>query len=101
MKRRFVALWLSAICAAALAFVAHLALRFETVRLGYEVDRARQEQRRLVEQQRLLSIEAATLRTAERVEAIARGRLGMDQPSGDRVITVGGAQRRPVSGRMR
>ncbi len=101
MKRRFVILWISAIVATALAFVAHLALRFETVRLGYAVEGARREQRRLVEQERLLAIEAATLRAAERVEAIARGRLSMDQPTPEQMVTVGATRQRPVSGRMR
>lgn len=101
MKRRFLALWIAAICATGLAFVAHLALRFETVRLGYDVDRARQEQRRLVEQRRLLAIEAATLRAPERVEAIARGTLAMDVPSADRVVTLGARARRTAAGRMR
>lgn len=101
MKRRFVALWIAAICAAALAFVAHLALRFETVQLGYRVDLARQEQRRLVEQERLLAIEAATLRAPDRVEAVARGRLGMDIPAAERVVTLGARARRAVAGRMR
>jgi len=101
LKRRFVALWIAAIGAAGLAFVAHLALRFETVRLGYDVDRARQEQRRLVEQERLLAIEAATLRAPERVEAVARGTLGMEIPAAERVVTLGARARRAVAGRMR
>ena len=101
MRRRFVALWIAAICAACFAFIAHLTLRFETVRLGYDVDRARQEERRLVEQQRLLSIEAATLRAPERVETVARGALGMDIPNADRVVTLGSRERRTAAGRMR
>lgn len=101
MRRRFVVLWIAAICAACLAFIAHLTLRFETVRLGYDVDRARQEERRLVEQQRLLSIEAATLRAPERVETVARGALNMDIPNADRVVTLGGRERRTAAGRMR
>ena len=103
MRRRFVALWIAAICAACLAFIAHLTLRFETVRLGYDVDRARQEERRLVEQQRqrLLSIEAATLRAPERVETVARGALNMDIPNADRVVTLGSRDRRTAAGRMR
>lgn len=101
MKRRFVALWIAAIGAAGLAFVAHLALRFETVRLGYDVDRARHEQRRLVEQERLLAIEAATLRAPERVEAVARGTLGMELPAAERVVTLGARARRAAAGRMR
>lgn len=95
-------LWMVAVVAATIAFVAHLALRFETVRLGYEVGRARRAQRELVEERRLLSIEAATLRDSERVEAIARGTLGMDLPAADRIVPVGaGSEARRASGRMR
>ena len=67
LARRFLALWTIAVLATAAAFVAHLALRFETVRLGYDVGHARREQQSLVEQRRLLSLEAATLGQADRV----------------------------------
>ena len=101
MKTRFLALWAAAVLATSAAFVAHLSLRLETVRLGYEVGQARREQRRLVEQRRLLSIEAATLREPERVEAVARGTLGMDVPDPSRVVSVGRRGGRRAAGRMR
>jgi len=101
MKARFVMLWTVAVIATAAAFVAHLALRFETVRLGYDVGRARQEQRRLVETRRLLSLEAATLRQSARVEAVARGSLGMDVPGGDRVVPTAGRRASATAGRIR
>ena len=62
MRARFLLLWTAAVMATAAAFIVHLTLRFETVRLGYEVGAARHEQRHLIEQRRVLSIEAATLR---------------------------------------
>ncbi|MFK7984954.1 MAG: cell division protein FtsL [Sandaracinaceae bacterium] len=102
MKARFLVLWSVAVIAAAAAFVAHLSLRHHTVQLGYEVGQSRRVQRRLIEQRRLLAIEAATLRQAERVETIARGRLAMDVPEPARVVPVG--QRRTqtrMSGRVR
>jgi cell division protein FtsL len=37
----------------------------------------------------LLSLEAATLRQADRVEAVARGSLDMELPDATRVINVG------------
>lgn len=101
MKTRFLALWAAAVLATAAAFVAHLSLRLETVRLGYEVGQARREQRRLIEQRRLLSIEAATLREPDRVEAVARGTLGMDVPDPSRVVSVGHRGGRRAAGRMR
>lgn len=103
MRIKPVTLWTIAVIAASLAFIAHLMLRFETVRLGYDVGRARREQRRLVEERRLYSIEAATLRDVERVETIARGALGMEVPEADRIVPASGtpAGRRRASGRMR
>jgi len=89
VKACFLLLWTVAVLACAAAFVAHLALRHHTVELGYEVGRARREQRHLIEQRRLLAIEAATLRDAERVETVARGRLHMDVPEPARVVPVG------------
>jgi cell division protein FtsL len=101
MKARFLVLWTAAVVATAAAFVAHLSLRMETVRLGYEVGQARREQRRLIEQRRLLSLEAATLREPDRIEAVARGTLGMDVPDAARIVPVGQRATRRSSGRMR
>ena len=102
MKARFLVLWSAAVLAAAAAFVAHLALRQQTVQLGYEVGTARRAQRRLIEQRRLLAIEAATLRQPERIETIARGSLGMEIPEPERVVPVGrAARRRRTAGRVR
>jgi cell division protein FtsL len=67
----------------------HLALRFETVKLGYDVGSAREEERGLIEQRRLLALEAATLREADRVEVVARSAFDMDVARAPRVIAVG------------
>lgn len=101
MKARFLALWTAAVLACAVAFIAHLAMRFETVRLGYDVGEARREQRRLIEARRLLAIEAATLRQSPRVEAVARGTLKMDVPPPERIVPVGGQPRTRAAGRTR
>lgn len=99
---RFLMLWLAAVLAAGAAFVVHLGMRFQTVRLGYDVGAERREQRRLIEQRRLLSTEAATLRDATRVEAIARGALEMDVPGAERVVPVRpGRRQRRTAGRVR
>jgi cell division protein FtsL len=89
MKARFLMLWTVAVAATALSFIVHLTLRFETVRLGYDVGAARDEERRLVEQRRLLALEAATLREADRVEVVARGSFQMDVVTPARVIAMG------------
>ena len=85
--------------AVATAFVVHLAIRFENVRLGYEVGAARKQQRTLLEQQRKLGVEAATLRGSDRVETIAQRLLGMRLPTSDQIVTLDdAAPRRALSG---
>lgn len=101
MNRRFLSLWAAAVFATVVALLVHLTLRFETVRLGYEVDSARKEQRRLVEEKRLLAIEAATLRQPDRVRHVAREALHMDVPQADRVVPVGARRAQRASGRVR
>ncbi|MCA9530899.1 MAG: cell division protein FtsL [Myxococcales bacterium] len=99
MKTRFLALWTVAVVAVATAFVVHLAIRFENVRLGYEVGAARKQQRTLLEQQRKLGVEAATLRGSDRVETIAQRLLGMRLPTSDQIVTLDdAAPRRALSG---
>ena len=102
MKARFLALWSVAVLAAAAAFVTYLALRFETVRLGYELDEANQEHKQLRESVRLLTLETQTLREQGRVQAIARRTLGMEVPGQDRIIPIDRrVRRRRAAGRSR
>ena len=91
MKQRpFLALWTLAVIASVAAFVLHLALRGRTVDLGYKLGRARAEQARLREMKRVLSLEAASHETPQRVEMVARTLLGMTPPPPERVITIRG-----------
>ena len=90
MKVRYLAWWIMAVLATGAAFVAYLALRFETVRLGYELDEATREHRRLAELQRLVALEVQTLRERQRVHAIAERSLGMASPDLARVVMVDG-----------
>ncbi|HEX7480266.1 MAG TPA: cell division protein FtsL [Polyangiales bacterium] len=100
MKARFLMLWTVAVVATAASFIVHLTLRFETVRLGYDVGDARAQQNKLQEQKRLLSLEAATLRQSDRVETVARSALQMDVVNAPRVISVGKGTYAPrLSGR--
>jgi len=91
MKQRpFLALWTLAVIASVAAFVLHLALRGRTVDLGYKLGRVRAEQARLREMKRVLSLEAASYETPQRVEMVAKTLLGMTPPPPERVITVRG-----------
>lgn len=87
-QRPFLALWTLAVAATVAAFVVHLALRGRTVELGYQLGRARAEQARLREVKRVLSLEAASYETPQRVEMVARTLLGMTPPPPERVIPV-------------
>lgn len=87
-QRRFLWLWGLAVLAASLAFVVHLTVRFETIRLGYEVGSARRAQRQLMEELRLLSIEAGVLKQASRIERIAQERLGLTHPRHAQIVTL-------------
>jgi cell division protein FtsL len=88
MRRRFLLLYAAAISAVAIASIGYLALRFEIVRLGYEVADARRTERRLIEAKRELDIEAASLRQPRRIEIIARDALDMEIPGPDRIVPM-------------
>src|SRR5262245_38794199 len=63
-------------------------MRGKTVDLGYRLGRARAEQARLREVKRVLSLEAASNETPQRVEMVARTLLGMTPPPAERVIPL-------------
>jgi len=71
------------------AFVYHLGVRFEGVRLGYETSKARAMQTRLLLERRELRLELASLKSPGRVETEAREKLGMEVPDHDRIVPIG------------
>jgi len=87
-RRPFLVLWTLAVTASVAAFVLHLALRGKNVELGYELGRARNEQARLRELKRVLELEAASYKTPQRVEVVARTLLGLGPPSPDRIVPI-------------
>jgi cell division protein FtsL len=99
MRVRFLSLWSAVLMATAVSFIVHLFLRFETIRLGYELDKERRQQEQLLEQRRVLALEAASLRQADRVETIARAAYGMDVVAASRVIAVPSRAVPRISGR--
>jgi cell division protein FtsL len=94
-RRRFLLLWTLATVATVCAFLVHLALRGRTVSLGYELGRARAEQARLREVKRVLEVEAASYKTPERVEIVARTLLGMEPPLPERIVSLGAVAEPP------
>lgn len=77
-----VAAWL-AICLAAGAWV-----RLETIQTGYRISAQRRERTGLLEDRRKLQLELARLSALDRVEAIARAKLGMRYPPAEEVVKL-------------
>jgi len=77
----------------ATAFVFHLYIRFEGVRLGYETSQVRAQRARLLVEQRELRLELASLKSPQRVESEAREKLGMEMPDYRRIIAIGKKRR--------
>jgi cell division protein FtsL len=94
-RRAFLPLWTLAIAATVSAFIVHLTLRGKTLQLGYELGRERQEEASLREVKRVLELEAASYKTPERVDFVARMLLGMTPPPSERIVPVEGS---PVAG---
>jgi cell division protein FtsL len=68
------------------AAVAQVSLRYRIVRAGYAVGERLAEQRTLEEEGRKLRLELSLLRSPDRVEKVARERLGMVRPDQIRVV---------------
>lgn len=75
-------LLLVVLCASVLTFGAlfYLWQRFQFVSLGFEVSELRQRKARLEEQLAPLKVEVEYLSRLERIDALARNRLGMRPP---------------------
>jgi cell division protein FtsL len=58
------------------------------VRLGYEIERLREQQSALVQGNKELKLELGKLRSMRRVEEIARTRLGMVSPQAGQVTII-------------
>ena len=101
MRTRYLALWVMAVVATGAAFVSYLALRFESVRLGYDLNKVSEEHKRLSEIKSLLSLEVQTLRERQRIHAIAERSLGMHAPDLTQVVVVDGTNRAQGAGRAR
>lgn len=101
-SRRFVVLLVLSIAAAGSAFVTHLALRFQNVALGYQIQQARDEAARLRERANQLRLELAARRSPQALTEMGRSQLGMVEA--DRVTTLvagGGTRPTRLSGRAR
>jgi cell division protein FtsL len=68
--------------------LAHVWLRLQVVRMGYVLSTTSKLQTRLEQENRELKFELATLNSPERIEALARQRLGLVTPEKGQVIVL-------------
>jgi cell division protein FtsL len=84
------------------AFVFHLQVRFEGVRLGYLTSQARVQRARMLVERRELRLELASLKAPKHVESEAREKLDMEMPDYRRIVTIGSKRKAVLaSGRAR
>jgi cell division protein FtsL len=77
------------ICAAMLLPVLfYVWQQVEYIRYGYQVEQLREERSRLVEWNRQLKLERATLLNLRRVEKVASGQLGLVPPTSKNTVKI-------------
>jgi len=62
--------------------------RIQVIQVGYEISNAMKAGRGLVEENKRLRVEAATLKSYSRIEKIAAEELGMTKPGPGQVIVI-------------
>ena len=72
----------------ALTVLLHVWLRLQVVNQGYALSTTAKLQQRLEQEQRELKVEYATLTNPDRLEAMARRRLGLRRPEKGQVIVL-------------
>ena len=77
-----------ALIASAMLF--HAWVRTRVTEQGYVLSRLSAEYRELTREHEALQLEAAELRSPQRIEELARTRLSMSAPSIDRVVVLSG-----------
>ena len=66
----------------------HVWLRLQVVQVGYVLSTTSKLQNRLEQENRELKIELATMTSPDRLEALARRRLGLKQPEKGQVVIL-------------
>ena len=98
IDRRGLLTFAAAVLACALvasAALFHAWVRTRVTEEGYRLSRLSAEHRELVREHERLQLQAAQLRSPQRIEALARARLGMGPVAVDRVVVLVGGALRP------
>jgi cell division protein FtsL len=86
-RRRLLRYAVTLLCFASVVLL-HVWLRLRVVNEGYGLSATTKLQQRLEQEQRELRLEYATLTSPERIEALARRRLGLRPPEKGQVIVL-------------
>ena len=70
------------------ASLGHVWVRLQQIQTGYALSKERRQARELAENQKRLRLEAAVLKQPQRIERIARVRLGMTAPEPAKIHLV-------------
>lgn len=60
--------------------------RFQVTSVGYQISQARNEQKRLINRNKQLKVEGASLKSLSRIESIATGQLGLTKPEPQQMV---------------
>jgi cell division protein FtsL len=88
MKKTVTLFILGGFAAIVTAATAHVSLRYRVIRAGYELNERSAELRALVEENRKLRLELSFLRSPERIERLARDKLGLVRPDPEQIRVV-------------
>ena len=88
MRKTAVLFILGAFAIVVTAAALHVSLRYRVIRIGYAIGERLAEKRELEEEARKLRLELSLLRSPERVERLAREKLGMVRPDPERIRVV-------------
>ena len=85
---RAILLWALVFACLAGSGLFHTHLKVRAVSLAYDLSEATARHRRLLERRAALRLEVATLESPQRIERIARERLGMRPPAPGQIVVV-------------
>jgi cell division protein FtsL len=86
-RRVFFSFVLSGVCLVCLALL-HVWLRLQVVHLGYVLSTTSKLKSQLEQERRELKVELATLSSPQRLEQMARSRLGLREPEKGQVVIL-------------
>ena len=87
-KSNLLGLWLLIICLMVGMLSGMVWVRFEHVRVGYDVTAALNQQKALISRQNYLKVEVARLKSADRIAQIATGQLGLSKPTLEQTVAM-------------